>query len=95
MAVERRDDPHPLRLQRASSVEEAVGLLKQPSGKGRLLSGWHSLIPLMKLRLSEAGVLIDIGRLPGLSGISEAAGRIMIGAMTTYHAVAKSGLLRG
>jgi carbon-monoxide dehydrogenase medium subunit len=47
----------------------------------------------MKLRLSEPGVLIDIARIPGLSGIRESGGRIEIGAGTVHHDVATSSLL--
>jgi carbon-monoxide dehydrogenase medium subunit len=48
----------------------------------------------MKLRLSEPTVLIDVARIPGLSGIKEKDGKIEIGAATTHHAVASSALLR-
>jgi carbon-monoxide dehydrogenase medium subunit len=48
----------------------------------------------MKLRLSEPKVLIDIARIPGLSGIREKDGRIEIGAGTTHAEVASSALLR-
>src|SRR5581483_4274677 len=54
----------------------------------------HSLVPLMKLRLSEPGLLIDIARIPGLAGIRELGGRIEIGAATVHHDVATSSLLR-
>ena len=78
---------------RASSIEEAVGLLKEADGEGRLLAGGHSLIPLMKLRLSEPAVLIDIAGVPGIDGISESGGEIIIGAATTHHDVEVSDLL--
>src|SRR5690606_12554188 len=45
-------------------------------------------------RLSEPSALIDIARIPGLSGISEKDGMIEIGATTTHHMVATSDLLR-
>lgn len=78
---------------RASSIEEAIGLLKEADGDGRLLAGGHSLIPLMKLRLSEPGLLIDIAGVPGIDGISEADGEITIGAATTHYDVEVSDLL--
>ena len=61
---------------------------------GKLLAGGHSLVPLMKFRLSEPKVLIDIARIPGLSGIREKDGKIEIGAGTVHHDVASSALLR-
>ena len=44
----------------------------------------------MKLRLSEPTALIDIARIPGLSGIREKDGQIEIGAATVHHDVASS-----
>jgi len=82
----------PFDYQRATSVEDAVAKLKASGGK--LLAGGHSLVPLMKLRLSEPGVLIDIARIPGLAGIREKDGLIEIGAATVHHDVATSTLLR-
>ena len=67
--------------------------LKAANGAGKLLAGGHSLIPLMKLRLSEPETLIDIARIPGLSGIREKGGQIEIGATTTHHEVSASTLL--
>ena len=53
-----------------STVEEAVALLAEHGDEAKILAGGHSLIPLMKLRLAVPEVLIDIGNIEGLSGIS-------------------------
>jgi aerobic carbon-monoxide dehydrogenase medium subunit len=58
------------------------------------VAGGHSLVPLMKLRLSEPKVLIDIARIPGFSGIREIDGAIEIGAGTVHRDIAASALLR-
>ena len=79
--------------QRASSVEEAVAMLRDAGEEGQLLAGGHSLIPLMKLRLSAPSTLIDITRVPGLSGISKADGAIVVGATTTHAELERSSLL--
>ena len=76
---------------RASSIDEAIAMLAD--GDAKLLAGGHSLVPLMKLRLSEPGTLIDIARIPGLSGVREKDGKIEIGATTVHHDVATSSLL--
>ena len=78
---------------RATSLDDAIAKLGASAGGAKLLAGGHSLIPLMKLRLSEPTTLIDIARIPGLSGITEKDGTIQIGAGTTHHAVATSALL--
>ena len=79
---------------RAASLDEAVAKLKAANGGGKFIAGGHSLVPLMKLRLSEPKVLIDIARIPGLAGIGERDGRITIGAGTSHHDVASSRLLQ-
>jgi carbon-monoxide dehydrogenase medium subunit len=79
---------------RAKSLDEAIAKLKESKGSGKLIAGGHSLVPLMKLRLSEPGILIDIARIPGLTGIRQAGDTIEIGAGTVHHDVATSTLLR-
>jgi len=85
--------PTEFEYQRATSLDDALAKLQASKGEGKLLAGGHSLVPLMKLRLSEPGVLIDISRIPQLSGIREKDGKIEIGATTTHHAVATSDLI--
>ena len=86
--------PAAFEYQRATSVDDALAKLTAANGSGKLLAGGHSLIPLMKLRLSEPQVLIDIGRIAELSGIREKDGKIEIGALTVHQAVATSALIR-
>jgi carbon-monoxide dehydrogenase medium subunit len=80
--------------QRATSLDDALAKMKAAGGHGKFLAGGHSLVPLMKLRLSEPGLLIDIARIPELAGIREVDGKIEIGAATVHHTVATSQLLR-
>jgi carbon-monoxide dehydrogenase medium subunit len=84
----------PFEYSRATSLEDALARLRAANGGGKLVAGGHSLIPLMKVRLSEPGALIDIARIPGLSGIRETMGGIEIGAGTVHHDVATSALLQ-
>jgi carbon-monoxide dehydrogenase medium subunit len=72
---------------RANSVDEALALAAQHDG-AKFLAGGHSLIPVMKLRLADPGVLIDIGRIPDLNGITSDNGHFRIGALTTHATVA-------
>jgi carbon-monoxide dehydrogenase medium subunit len=72
---------------RAATVDEAVALLQSHSG-AKLLAGGHSLLPALKLRLADPGVLIDIGRISQLKGIERRTGSVLIGAMTTHATVA-------
>jgi carbon-monoxide dehydrogenase medium subunit len=79
---------------RATSLDDALAKLAAAKGEAKLIAGGHSLVPLMKLRLSEPTVLIDIARIPGLAGIRQQGDRIEIGAATTHHDVASSALLQ-
>jgi carbon-monoxide dehydrogenase medium subunit len=80
---------------RATSLDDAIARLKDAKGTGKLIAGGHSLVPLMKLRLSEPGLLIDIARIPELAGIRRAGDKIEIGAGTVHHDVASSSLIHG
>jgi carbon-monoxide dehydrogenase medium subunit len=75
-----------------TTLQDALALLS--TGDTKVLAGGMSLIPMMKLRLAAPERLVDLSRIPGLSGITESAGAIIIGAMTTHHQVEDSPLLR-
>jgi len=77
-----------------ATLQEAIALLKQYDGEAKILAGGHSLLPIMNLRLAQPKALIDIGKIPGLSGIREENGAIVIGAMTTHYQVESSSLLK-
>ena len=76
--------------QRASSIEEAVGLLKEHGMDAKILAGGHSLIPAMKLRLNQPGILIDISGIADLKGIKDQGRTLVIGANTTHGTIARS-----
>jgi carbon-monoxide dehydrogenase medium subunit len=77
---------------RARTVAEASRLLRKHKGS-RLLAGGHSLLPAMKLRISEPAALIDLAGLRGLTGIRARGKSLVIGATTTHAAVASSPLV--
>ena len=86
--------PTAFEYERATSLDDALAKLAAAGSAGKLIAGGHSLVPLMKLRLSEPTVLIDIAHIPGFAGIRAADdGAIEIGAGTTHHDVATSALL--
>jgi aerobic carbon-monoxide dehydrogenase medium subunit len=78
---------------RASSAEEAISLIGQHGEDAKFLAGGHSLLPLMKLRLAQPTVLVDIGRVRDLSYIRDAGDHIAIGALTRHMDVEKSSVL--
>jgi carbon-monoxide dehydrogenase medium subunit len=74
---------------RASTIDEAITLLGQHGG-AKVLAGGHTLIPAMNIRVADPGVLIDIGRIDELKGITTQNGSIRLGALTTHAAIAAS-----
>lgn len=77
-----------------TTLDEALSLLQEHGDDAKVLAGGHSLIPTMKLRLAEPAVIIDIGRIGGLKGISESGGKLAIGALTTHHELESSDLVQ-
>ena len=76
------------------TLEEAVALLERHGDEAKVLSGGQSLLPLLKLRLGDAGHLVDIGRIPGLADIAEADGYLRIGGATREADLERSDLIR-
>ncbi|MFP6569995.1 MAG: xanthine dehydrogenase family protein subunit M [Dehalococcoidia bacterium] len=77
-----------------ASVDEATSLLSKYRGEAKVLAGGHSLIPMMKLRLAEPGILVDIGQIEGLSYVREEEDGVAIGSMTTYREMATSSVIQ-
>ena len=78
---------------RASSAAEAIALVSEYGDDAKFLAGGHSLLPLMKLRLAQPTMLIDIGRITDLSYIRDAGSHIAIGALTRHMDVETSAML--
>jgi len=86
--------PAPFDYHRPSSLDEAIGLLRQHGEQAKVLSGGMSLLPTLKLRLGSFAHLVDINRIPGLDGIREEGGSLRIGALTRQAALERSELIR-
>ena len=74
--------PSHVEYERATSVEHALSLLSRP--ETRVLAGGHSLIPMMKLRLAQPEVLVDINGLAELAFIALDGDRLRIGALARH-----------
>lgn len=79
---------------RAGSIEEAIQLMQESNGEGKFVAGGHSLVPLMKFRLTNPGKLIDISQIAELRGIRQEGNRLVIGAMTTHKQLYQDGLVK-
>lgn len=76
-----------------SSIEEALTLLAEAGDEGKILAGGQSLIPVLKLRLAAPEMVIDLGKIDSLRGITEDGDALVIGAMTPHHEVAGNPLV--
>ncbi|MCO8271833.1 xanthine dehydrogenase family protein subunit M [Actinoplanes sp. TRM 88003] len=87
--------PAPFEYERATSVDQAIGLLERLGSSARLVAGGHSLLPMMKLRLANFDYLIDINPLHTELGYIRfagegAGGEVRIGAMTRHRELLES-----
>jgi carbon-monoxide dehydrogenase medium subunit len=85
--------PAPFEYVRANSAQEAISLIGEHGSDAKFLAGGHSLLPLMKLRLAQPSVLVDIARIKDLSYITDAGDHIAIGALTRHMDVENSPVL--
>jgi CO/xanthine dehydrogenase FAD-binding subunit len=76
-----------------TSVDEALDLLARFGSDAKPLAGGQSLVPIMNFRLAQPRVLVDLGRVAGLSYIRRAEQHLAIGAMTTHAEIEESSLL--
>ncbi|MHB8731365.1 MAG: FAD binding domain-containing protein [bacterium] len=86
--------PAPFEYHAPSTVKEAIGLLERHGDDAKLLAGGHSLLPIMKFRLAQPKVVVDIGRIAGLDKIEAKGSTITIGALVTHDAVEQSEALQ-
>jgi carbon-monoxide dehydrogenase medium subunit len=76
--------PAQFEYQRATSVEHAIALLNRHGPESRVVAGGHSLIPMMKLRLAQPEMLIDINDLSELAGVHLQGGVLRLGALVRH-----------
>src|SRR5258708_26795209 len=67
-----------------TTLAETLELLREHGDDAKVLSGGQSLIPLLKLRFAAPALVVDIGRVPGLTGITAGADGLRIGARTRH-----------
>jgi carbon-monoxide dehydrogenase medium subunit len=78
---------------RPSTVDEAVRVLAEAGEDAKLLAGGQSLIPVLRMRLAAPSLLVDLGRVEGLRGITESGDELVIGAMTRHADVLRDPLV--
>jgi carbon-monoxide dehydrogenase medium subunit len=78
---------------RASSVSEAVSALAQ-SDDAKVLGGGQSFIPILRLKLANPELVVDVSKIDELRGVRDDGDALVIGAMTTHDEVLRDPLVR-
>lgn len=76
------------------SVDEVIAALTEHGDDAKIMAGGHSLLPLMKLRFAVPSVVVDVGRVDALRGVTDAGDHLAIGAGTTHYDVVRDPLVR-
>lgn len=79
---------------RPANMDAALRILKEREGEAKLLSGGYSLIPLLKLRLAQPGLLVDMRDIDGLDSIVETDDELRIGARATHRMIHENPIIR-
>ena len=79
---------------RPGNLDETLQILKDREGEAKLLSGGYSLIPLIKLRLAQPALLVDLRDVTGLDGIHETDDYLSIGARATHRQIHEAQVVR-
>jgi len=87
--------PHSFDYVRPQTLAKAIQILSENGNRAKVLAGGQSLIPVLKLRLANPRVLVDINDLPGLAFIEERGDRLRIGALSRHRDFEESKLIRG
>ncbi|WP_369139440.1 FAD binding domain-containing protein [Modestobacter versicolor] len=86
--------PSPFEYVKVRSVDEALSALAEHGEDAKFLAGGHSLLPIMKLRLSVPSTLVDISGITDLSYVRVEGDQVAIGALTRHHELERSDVAR-
>jgi len=79
--------PSPFAWSAPATVDEALALLAEVGGDGKVLAGGQSLLPLLSMRLAAPAYLVDINRLTELSYLRTDQAGVRVGALARHAAV--------
>ena len=78
---------------RPSSLDEATRALADAGDDAKVIAGGQSLLPLLRLRLANPELLVDIGGLDELRGVTDEGDSLLIGARTTHYQLVNDPLI--
>jgi carbon-monoxide dehydrogenase medium subunit len=70
---------------RPGSLSDAISALADGGDDAKVIAGGQSLLPLLRLRLAYPDLLVDVGGLAELAGVTDAGSDLLIGAGTTHY----------
>jgi aerobic carbon-monoxide dehydrogenase medium subunit len=70
---------------RPGTVDDAVRALAEAGEEAKVIAGGQSLLPLLRLRLAYPEVLVDVGGIDELRGVTDAGDALLVGARTTHY----------
>ncbi len=79
---------------RPGNLDETLRILTEREGEAKLLSGGYSLLPLIKLRLAQPALLVDLRDVSGLDGIAETDDYLVVGARATHRRIHEARIVR-
>jgi len=79
---------------RPGDLDETLRILRDREGEAKLLSGGYSLLPLIKLRLAQPSLLVDLRDVAGLDGIAETDDFLRVGARATHRQIHEAPIVR-
>lgn len=77
-----------------ATLEEALAALAEHGDDAKVIAGGQSLLPILRMRLNAPEVLIDLGKITDLQGVTDDGDAVVVGAMTTYADLVTDPLLR-
>ncbi|MBE9374062.1 xanthine dehydrogenase family protein subunit M [Saccharopolyspora sp. HNM0983] len=86
--------PAQFEYQAPSTVDEAVAALAAGGDDAKVLAGGQSLLPVLRMRLADPQLVVDLGGIAELRGVREEDDSLVIGAMTTHHDVQRDPLVQ-
>lgn len=86
--------PAPFEYVRPTTVAEAVQALADGGEDAKLLAGGQSLLPVLRLRMADPSLIIDLNGVGEMRGVREDGDKIVVGAMTSHYDVTRDDLLR-
>lgn len=78
---------------RPPALDDALRILKEREGEAKVLSGGYSLVPLLKLRLAQPELLVDIRDVAGLDRIVETDTELRIGGRVTHRQIHQNSIV--